>query len=426
MKKILLIACIIAFGNSVFAGSYLDKQIKETKKNKQYQTVQFHTKTHSDINFTKSDTIKDPQLIKLSDFTPIDENLYKKKIDKDEEKYNKEIYPILNKKSMSLEAEPYTIDFYNLYRITEKIIRANNLEHMNWRIAVRKTTEDINAYATSGNLIAIHTALYDSLYNNEDALALIIGHEMAHTILGHNQRLTNLHVKINNILKTYQVAGKNVDYAGILAISDAVYIKKLNNEVNMLEYMADSEGLKLITKAGYSPQKALYGLDFLESLPEVKQLYPSHPLTKDRIASAKENISVANCDWAEEGKVNIFNSNVLPVKKSSDRVSFVINSDESIQNHYTPETTEEYITRVAYMSYINGKMENAVKYFGKLTKIDENNYIPYVYSSYANLYLYNVTKDAKYQKRAVKDAERASILNNSNDSVKALLKEVKK
>ena len=194
----------------------------------------------------------------------------------------------------------------------------------------------------------------------------------------------------------------------------------------MLEFMADAEGLRLITKAGYSPQKALYCLDFLDALPEVKKLFPTHPLTQKRLESAKENISVANPEWVEEGKLNIYKSNVLPVKKSSDRVSIVISNDDSIKEHYEPESPEEYLTRLAYVSYTNGKAEDAVKYFEKLSKLDENDYVPHVYLAYANMYLFNQTKDSKYQKKALKAAEKANLLNNSDENVKELLKELKK
>lgn len=45
---------------------------------------------------------------------------------------------------------------------------------MNWRIALIKDTENVNAFATDANLIAIYTALYDSVYENDDALAMVI------------------------------------------------------------------------------------------------------------------------------------------------------------------------------------------------------------------------------------------------------------
>ena len=61
--------------------------------------------------------LKDPKLIKLSNFEPIDEKLYQKKIDSDNEIYEKEIIPALNKKTKAVNIEPLAVDFYKIYRI---------------------------------------------------------------------------------------------------------------------------------------------------------------------------------------------------------------------------------------------------------------------------------------------------------------------
>ena len=42
------------------------------------------------------------------------------------------------------------------------------------------------------NCIIINSALYDSLADNEDALAFAIAHEMAHSVLGHRERKQQL------------------------------------------------------------------------------------------------------------------------------------------------------------------------------------------------------------------------------------------
>ena len=91
-------------------------------------------------------------------------------------------------------------DFYTLYRVAERLIRANKLDYVNWRICLVSAVEDFNAGTTSGNLILIHTALFDSLYNNEDALAMTIAHELAHQVLGHTQRKLDLHSSARNKL----------------------------------------------------------------------------------------------------------------------------------------------------------------------------------------------------------------------------------
>lgn len=72
------------------------------------------------------------------------------------------------------------------------------MDYVNWRVAIRKS-EDINAATYSGNYIIINTALYDSVYTNDDALAFVIAHEMSHQILGHTQRQAELYRKLERL-----------------------------------------------------------------------------------------------------------------------------------------------------------------------------------------------------------------------------------
>ena len=176
MKKILCLTVALLIGTNVLAGSYIDRQLKEAKKNTKYNTVKTQLKdsSYADLYIQKQDikNIKDPKLIKLSNFEPIDEKLYQKKLAQDEKVYEKEIIPALRKKTKTVNVEPLEVDFYKVYRIAERLIRANNLEHQNWRITIRKT-QDFNAFAADTNLVTINTGLYDTLYTNEDALAFI-------------------------------------------------------------------------------------------------------------------------------------------------------------------------------------------------------------------------------------------------------------
>lgn len=427
MKKFIALILVFSFSLPSFAGSYIDKQLKEAKKNQKYQSVKIHTQTLDDIKISTTNpaitniTIKDPKLIKLSDITPIDENLYKQKLKADEKTYEKEIKPIIGKKLSNSTAEPIAADLYRIYRITEKLIRANNLEHMNWRIALVKDTKTVNAFATDANLIAIYTALYDSVYENDEALAMVIAHEMSHNLLGHLQRQAEMIVKYNNYANFVTFSGSRKP--GLLTASGAIaYKKHLFNEIRMMEFMADTEGLNLVIKAGYDPEKAIYTLKFLDALPHVKAIFETHPIAPERLKSAKENILMANPCWVEEGKYNIYNSNVLPVKRSSDKISIVISSDNTIKNYYQPETLEEKLTRLAYVSYTKGDMKNAIKYFKKLSEIS-NDYTIYLYLSYANEYLYKQTKEKSYLTKAKENAKKASELNKNSEIVKEQLTE---
>lgn len=420
MKKILVLGVILVLQTSAFASSYVDKQLKEAKKNQQRNSVQIHKVNYAQApQIKKAQDIKDPKLIKLSDYKPVSEKDYSEKLAKDEQVYKNKIKPIINKNLNSVNVAPSSVDFYNVYRVSERIIRANNLDYVNWRIAIRKS-EDVNADSSMANLVRINTALFDALYGDDDALAFVIAHEMAHLVLNHTQRQAELIARLIKLADYNKgvITSRDLYLTGNAVVN--IQAGRILSQVKMMEFMADTEALILVTKAGYSPYKAVGALNFLKALPgaNVRTFYDTHPMINDRIKSANENISYTNPDWVNEGKANIFNSDVLDCKKSSDRVSIVIMKSEKNKNFYQPEDITKRLTRIAYTSYLKGDMENAVKYFEKLNSVEES-YITCLYLSYANEYLYNTTQKEKYLKEAKKYIEKASALNSNDENVNA-------
>ncbi|NET71098.1 MAG: M48 family metalloprotease [Sphaerospermopsis sp. SIO1G2] len=70
-------------------------------------------------------------------------------------------------------------DYYVLYRIVDRLARANGLDNGSWRVVVDKEY-NINAFATDVNLLAFYNGLIDQLEGDPSALACVVGHEMAH------------------------------------------------------------------------------------------------------------------------------------------------------------------------------------------------------------------------------------------------------
>lgn len=415
MKKLLLVLLLLSISTSVYAKSYVDKQLKQMNKNVKSNSVQIHERNYApiEVKTVYPTKIKDPKLIKLSSYNDISESDYKNKLAQDEKVYQKDIIPLLRKKTNSVNIEPFSIDFYNLYRISEKLIRANNLDYANWLISVRKT-EDVNAYAAHINRVTIYTGLYDALYGDDDALAFVIAHEMAHLILGHQEQDTGMIKYMNKFGKMHGI--------GSWAVYKGLELKYDKNSRDR-EYMADAEAIILLTKAGYSPQKALAALNVLDTLQEINTIYDSHPKTKERIAAYKESMSLNNPDWVKQGRENIYNSNVIPVKKSSDHVSIVISKSDKQKDFYKVENMQTRLTRVAYMNYLNGNYSDAVKYFEKLSEITESDYVPYVYLALSNWELYCELNDIIYKNKAIKNIAKAKDLHNSDD-VNAIYKEL--
>ena len=399
MKKILAILVVLALSTSAQASSYLDKQIKYTKKSKEYNTKDIFTRNMNPVNYyvqtSNLKDLKDPKLINFgTKVTPVDEAAYQKKLKEDEKVYN----------SMVKYTNMYGVDFFKIYRIVEKIIRANNLDYTNWRITVRKNPDEINAYATDGNHININSALYDALYNNEDAFAFVIAHEMSHIILGHNIKLHELNLRLQKLNR----------YEGKVISKSRIY-----KEIRTMEYMADAEAVNLLIRAGYNPSKIFEIFNTLEALggSNVKNLYSSHPIVQERYKNALDTLKVTDPNWVNEGKSNIYNSKVIKYKKSSDRVSIMLYCEKDPnKKYYEVEDIETKIRRVAYINYIKGDLETSQKYFYKLTDLDDS-YVPYLYLSYINERLYKNTHEKKYLKHAQKALQKAYELNPNEKNV---------
>jgi len=387
MKKFLISMILVSLPLQACA-SYLDSQLRDTKNNTKYNTVNKYKRSYQKLNLNtrKINDLKDPKLIQLKTYSEISEKDFQAKLAKDEETYKK----------VQGKVKAYNeVEYYNVYRISERLIRANNLDYANWRIAVRKTFDKINAHTGDGNFICIYTALYDSLSTNDDALAFVIAHEMSHLILGHGQRKLDAVSNFNASHYTY------------------------NKSSRTMEYMADAEAMILLYKAGYSPEKAMDALYMLDAIPNINSMFYSstHPHTAKRIESAIENISVLDPNWVAAGRENIYKSDVLIGKKSSDRVSVIIPKSDVKKDFYQPETYEQRLTRIAYMNYLNGNMKNASKYFDKLAN-RTGRYEHYLYESYANQYMYTFTNKKKYLKKSANAINSAMELKPNDEYVK--------
>ena len=402
-NKILAIALVALLSfQAVEAKSYLDNQLKDTKNNVKYNRNNYYFDYYKEEAPAQKIDIKDPKLIKISSFNPISENDYKKKINKDNAEYQKIKATIKSQDDFA----------YHIYRIFERILRANNLDYTQWKVAIVQTNQDINAYATINNVIVIYSTAYDMYKSNDDALAFLLAHEISHRILGHNVRLAEINKTLNSRV-TKRSSNTENGYDELANAILSVHEVALMKEARQMEFMADAEAVTLITKAGYSQQKAKELLNTFAVDSTKTYNMDTHPSAEKRVEAYEQTLIVADPNWKNIGRENIYKSDVLPLSIGLDRNSFIIEKSKKQKEFYTPESVEQKVMRFAYRNYVSGNMSDAIKYLKQCAKQNESNPIPLLYISYANEYLYKQTNDEKYLKRAQKAIDAAKKIDSS-------------
>lgn len=341
-----------------------------------------------------------------------------------------------------------TPEQYHIYRIAERIIRANNIGDRNWRIGFDYDPKEVNAYATAGNLVILYSALYDSLYTNDDALAFIISHELSHLLLNHGQITVQNNYKMqqlqNSIAQKRYQAGQMAYNAGyyhnntaaiisfgalallndVSATYEETQIDKIYEQERQLEYAADNEAFNLMYRAGYSIDRAAEAFEFLALLPNIYTARSTHPPLRNRQQNLRINGATMTKSWSIDGKNNILTSGVLNCKKSMDSSTIIIERPNKILNSYRPESDNDRYRRIGYMKYKNYNLNTAINYLSALSKREPNNFIHPLYVSYANEYLYRTTHDKKYLKEAKTWSKQAAKINSNNEAVRKQIQDL--
>ena len=406
MKKIILFLLVfISIINVSFA--------KDNSSNKSYYGL-----------IEQNLTLKDPKLISLQKSKSVDLKLFEQKQLKDKEEYKK------YKKGIKVE-------YYNLYVILDRILRANNLQSQNWRLALKTSLKDINASAGSANLIVVNTSLYDSLYPDESALAFIISHELAHLILKHNQISYENQCEIVTLKRRVRALRRQTQSFActVMAMKLSSRIDDLYEQQRELEYNADSEAVTLMLRAGYDIEQVFSALNLLSSLPNIYTDRSTHPSIENRISNVQEDIELLDKNaLINEGKYNLYHSKVSSIKKSSDKKTVVLyNKKNSNKIVYVPLTKETKLLNKAYLYYLDKNIPMAKQYFERAYVVNSNNYITPLYLSYISEYnFYNSgdkkdLKDAKfYSKKAYKLNQNDKFVNKQRNDIKAIFKNYKK
>ncbi len=218
--------------------------------------------------------------------------------------------------------------------------------------------ERINAFALPGGFIGVHSGLLEAT-RNEDELAGVLAHEVAHVTQRHIARAIHANQR-QGLLTTAMMlgaiilgaaGGSHAMQAG-MAVAQGAAAQQQINFTRSNEHEADRIGIGAISDAGYDPHGMASFFEVLSrqqpASPEMRapEFLRTHPITTDRIAEAR----VRARDY--------------PRVQSSDSTSYgVARARIIVERHDTAAAAVAYYERRSYENQTNiEKYGRAVAY----------------------------------------------------------------
>ena len=200
--------------------------------------------------------------------------------------------------------------YLRIKNIFDKLLGSQNISKdinkYNWRIYVQNSNE-VNAFAALDGIIIINKGIID-FCQNDDELALVIGHEMAHMTENHIKKQVATEIvrdpiiervasfiarKKNKRLKTEEISDKEISDKELFQL-----IFGLSGELALLKYSrsqeeeADKIGAMYAASVGYDATK---GYDFWKRIASISNdskwtvFLDTHPYSEQRAITFLKN-----------------------------------------------------------------------------------------------------------------------------------------
>ncbi|MEO0882405.1 MAG: M48 family metallopeptidase [Pseudomonadota bacterium] len=182
---------------------------------------------------------------------------------------------------------------------SDRILLAAGENPAEWDTVLFDAPDIVNAFALPNNKIGIFSGLIDHV-ENEDQLAAIVGHEVAHVRLRHSQERLNRGLAPGVLIGVARLPGAVTgvgvlesagNVAGGAVAAGTIYPFNRNDELE-----ADIEGLKYLSDAGYDPSQAaafwrnMQGSDAAAKR-NVPEFLSTHPSDERRIVALERAVS---------------------------------------------------------------------------------------------------------------------------------------
>lgn len=161
-----------------------------------------------------------------------------------------------------------------------------------WALTVVQLA-DVEALALPGGQVVIGEPFIDQRSLGDEALAFVLAHEMAHSILEHERQT----LTFARMLLPRQVQRSVRDMYTELAFNFAL-LKATEPAMQQGEYEADELGLLLAAAAGFEPERQLTFLEREATLgTDSPALLSTHPAAAARLQALRERLPLAQRVW---------------------------------------------------------------------------------------------------------------------------------
>lgn len=165
-----------------------------------------------------------------------------------------------------------------------------------WEVVVFEDTS-ANAFALPGGRIGVHSGLF-KVASNQDQLAAVLGHEVAHVVSGHaNERVSHSYAAQTGVGLVQVIAGSaspgQQQLIGLLGAG--VHYGILMPYSRTQETEADLVGLDLMARAGFDPRESisLWVNMSEQSGGQPPEFLSTHPAHDTRIRGLRERMPSA-------------------------------------------------------------------------------------------------------------------------------------
>lgn len=199
---------------------------------------------------------------------------------------NPAAYPLLDETA-------YASSYSYLRGIADKLLSSGKLAYRDnfaWQIKIIKDDTTLNAFCTPGGYIYVYTGIIKYL-DNEDQLAGVLGHEMAHADLRHTSRQMTQQYGYEFVIQA--ITGQKPGSLTTIALQ----LKSLQNS-RAYESEADAKSVEVLSKTNYACNGAAGFFDKLianGNSPNQPEWLSTHPNPDNRVAAINQKADQVGC-----------------------------------------------------------------------------------------------------------------------------------